>query len=112
MKQIENLPELLSALETEGVTLLVGANWCGPCKRFRPHFEKAEAELSDEGFDTDFRAVYIDDVAGADEGSLANILGIQHVPTVFHFTSDDTLEVKSQTVLPLIKEMKEIYSNG
>lgn len=112
LRKVENLPELLSALETTGVTMLIGATWCGPCKRFMPTFEKAEEVLTEKGIPADFRYVYLDDTAGVDEATLANLLGVMSVPQVFHFLSNDTVTVQSRTIIPFVKEIEELNGEG
>jgi thiol-disulfide isomerase/thioredoxin len=112
LKKVDTLPALLKTLETNGVTLLIGATWCMPCKRFMPHFERAEKQLALHGEPHDFRYIYLDEVAGADEATLAELLGVMSVPQVLHLLPGETKEIKSRTVLPLLKELEEINGEG
>mgnify|MGYP002041006646 CR=1 FL=1 len=67
----ENFEETVTG---EGITLVdAWADWCGPCKRFAPVFEKASEEHTDATFaklDTE-----------ANQG-LASALEIQSIPTL------------------------------
>ena len=112
LRKVDTLPALLDTLQTDGVTLLVGATWCMPCKRFMPHFERAEKEMAAHGKDHDFRYIYLDEVAGADEGTLAEMLGVMSVPQVLHLLPGETKEIKARTVLPLLQELEEINGEG
>lgn len=75
----------------EGITLVdAWAEWCGPCKRFAPVFEKASEEHSDLTFaklDTE-----------ANQG-LAAALEIQSIPTLMIFR-DGILVFREAGALP------------
>ena len=80
------------------------ADWCGPCKRFAPVFEKASEEHTDATFaklDTE-----------ANQG-LASALEIQSIPTLMIFR-DGILVFREAGALPpaaledLLKQVKEL----
>lgn len=83
------------------------ADWCGPCKRFAPVFEKASEEHSDVTFaklDTE-----------ANQG-LAAALQIQSIPTLMVFR-DSIMVFREAGALPpaalddLIKQVKDLDMN-
>lgn len=89
------LKNLIFANET--VVVDFWADWCAPCKRFRPHFEKASEQLSD----VTFVAVEVDKTAGVLEE-----YGITSIPTVKLFKNGEyAKDLKSKTVLPLMSEI-------
>ncbi|MDU4728794.1 thioredoxin [Corynebacterium kefirresidentii] len=98
----ENFEETVTG---EGITLVdAWADWCGPCKRFAPVFEKASEEYTDATFaklDTE-----------ANQG-LASALEIQSIPTLMIFR-DGILVFREAGALPpaaledLLKQVKEL----
>ena len=92
----------------EGIVLVdAWADWCGPCKRFAPVFEKASEEHSDVTFaklDTE-----------ANQG-LAAALQIQSIPTLMVFR-DSIMVFREAGALPpaalddLIKQVKDLDMN-
>ena len=92
-------------IEGEGITLVdAWAEWCGPCKRFGPVFEKASEEHPEATFaklDTE-----------ANQG-LASALEIQSIPTLMIFR-DGILVFREAGALPpaaledLLKQVKEL----
>ena len=89
----------------DGITLVdAWAEWCGPCKRFGPVFEKASEEHTDATFaklDTE-----------ANQG-LASALQIQSIPTLMIFR-DGILVFREAGALPpaaledLLKQVKDL----
>ena len=98
----ENFEETVTG---EGITLVdAWADWCGPCKRFAPVFEKAPEEHTDATFaklDTE-----------ANQG-LASALEIQSIPTLMIFR-DGILVFREAGALPpaaledLLKQVKDL----
>jgi thioredoxin len=98
----ENFEETVTG---EGITLVdAWADWCGPCKRFAPVFEKASEEHTDVTFaklDTE-----------ANQG-LASALEIQSIPTLMIFR-DGILVFREAGALPpaaledLLKQVKDL----
>ena len=92
----------------EGIVLVdAWADWCGPCKRFAPVFEKASEEHSDVTFaklDTE-----------ANQG-LAAALQIPSIPTLMVFR-DSIMVFREAGALPpaalddLIKQVKDLDMN-
>ncbi|WP_273369627.1 thioredoxin [Corynebacterium massiliense] len=92
----------------EGIVLVdAWADWCGPCKRFAPVFEKASEEHPDATFaklDTE-----------ANQG-LAAALQIQSIPTLMVFR-DSIMVFREAGALPpaalddLIKQVKDLDMN-
>lgn len=75
-------------------------SWCGPCQRFKPHFDAASNEL--ENFV--FVHVDIDEV----DPVVTKAFGIQSVPTVMLFDSKLVSlrkRIGSRTALALIREL-------
>ena len=92
----------------EGIVLVdAWADWCGPCKRFAPVFEKASEEHPDATFaklDTE-----------ANQG-LAAALQIQSIPTLMVFR-DSIMVFREAGALPpaalddVIKQVKDLDMN-
>ncbi|MDH2456883.1 thioredoxin [Corynebacterium bovis] len=84
----ENFQQII---EGEGITLLdFWAEWCGPCKRFAPVFEKAAENHPDHTFGK------IDTEENQD---LAGALQIQSIPTLMIFR-DGVLVFREAGALP------------
>ncbi|MBB3115915.1 thioredoxin [Corynebacterium bovis] len=84
----ENFQQII---EAEGITLLdFWAEWCGPCKRFAPVFEKAAENHPDHTFGK------IDTEENQD---LAGALQIQSIPTLMIFR-DGVLVFREAGALP------------
>lgn len=71
------------------------ATWCGPCARFKSHWEAA-AERSDAVFVTV-------DVDKAPE--LRESFGVQSVPTVVAIKGGERTNLSSRTAIPLMREV-------
>ena len=89
----------------DGITLVdAWAEWCGPCKRFGPVFEKASEEHPDATF------AKLDTEANED---LAAKLQINSIPTLMVFR-DGILVFREAGALPpaaledLLKQVKEL----
>ena len=98
----ENFEETVTG---EGITLVdAWADWCGPCKRFAPVFEKASEEH------TDATLAKLD--TEANQG-LASALEIQSIPTLMIFR-DGILVFREAGALPpaaledLLKQVKDL----
>jgi thioredoxin 1 len=66
-----------TTIQENGIVLVdFWAEWCGPCKRFAPVFEKAAVEHPD---------VVFGKVDTEDQRALAGGLGIQAIPTLMAF---------------------------
>lgn len=98
----ENFEETVTG---EGITLVdAWADWCGPCKRFAPVFEKASEEHTDVTF------AKLDTEANQ---SLASALEIQSIPTLMIFR-DGILVFREAGALPpaaledLLKQVKDL----
>lgn len=98
----ENFEETVTG---EGITLVdAWADWCGPCKRFAPVFEKASEEHTDATF------AKLDTEANP---GLASALEIQSIPTLMIFR-DGILVFREAGALPpaaledLLKQVKEL----
>ena len=89
----------------EGITLVdAWAEWCGPCKRFGPVFEKASEEHPDATF------AKLDTEANQ---QLASALQIQAIPTLMAFR-DGILIFQNAGALPpaafddLVQQVKDL----
>jgi len=92
---LEDLQEILSYHEV--VVVEFGAEWCGPCKKFLPHFEKF-AELNPE-----VTCVKVD--VDTDPGFIQEY-GIKGVPQVWLFTGGEFVkQLSSRTVIRLQEEI-------
>lgn len=86
VKVIGSLLEFLEAdFENEAV-ILFAATWCGPCTRFKPHYERAS-----EMVDIPFYMINVDDLTNDDydEPALFALLDLQSVPTVRYYNKHD-----------------------
>lgn len=79
------------------VVVEFGAEWCGPCKQFRPHFDKF-SQSSPAG------AVYVDiDL----DPEFVKTYGIQSVPQVMLFKNGKyKRHLTSRTAIALLGELK------
>lgn len=85
--------------ENDKVVVDFWATWCGPCKRFAPHYAAA-AERSDAVL------VKVDVDAVQDLSSEYNI---QSVPTVLGFKDGAlTATIESRTAIPLLREIEAL----
>ena len=90
----------------EGITLVdAWAEWCGPCKRFGPVFEKASEEHPDATF------AKLDTEANQD---LAVKLQIQSIPTLMVFRDGILVFRQAGTMPPaaledLISQVKDLH---
>ena len=97
----ENFEETVTG---EGITLVdAWADWCGPCKRFAPVFEKASEEHTDATF------AKLDTEANQ---QLAAALEIQAIPTLMAFKKGHQVFRQSGALGPaqledLIAKIKE-----
>lgn len=82
--------------ENSKVIIMFGASWCGPCKTFKPHFQKISLENSDIVFS------YCD---VEETNALASELEIQSVPTVVSFFNG--IE-EASVVGPSVVRVKEL----
>lgn len=91
--------EEVSRVISENPKVLVefGAEWCMPCKRFLPHFEKFASQHPE------YVCVKVDiDV----DSSVASTYNIQSVPTVMEFQGGDFWRyVTGRTVIQLNQEI-------
>jgi thiol:disulfide interchange protein len=89
---------------TNTLVLFTAPAWCVPCRRFEPHWEKAQqAEVLDE-----FDFIKVDMGATPEDTSLHwataryHILG---VPTVLLFNHGQYRPVVARAIVPFIKEL-------
>jgi thiol-disulfide isomerase/thioredoxin len=78
------------------VVIKFWATWCGPCKKFAPHFDAAA-----KNSDREFVSVDIDQ-----SPELVEAFGIQSVPTVIELTEDSTRRLESRTAVALLRELE------
>lgn len=81
------------------VTLFTAPSWCGPCRQFHPHWNRA-VETEE---DITFLYVDIDNVEGADVE-----YGIRSVPTVFMYEKGEYVkQIKApQGAMPFIADIR------
>lgn len=104
----EQFVELVEAVQSDGfsaIALFTAPTWCIPCRRFEPHWTAAQDVL------TEYTFVKVDmGEAREDTGrhwatALYNILG---VPSVKLFVPGlEVINIKSRTVVPFVKEVRE-----
>ncbi len=94
--------ELKSKIEAgESVMVAFTASWCGPCRMYKPTFQKI-AESSDI-------PMYIMSVDDGGNGELAVELGIRAVPTTKVFNNGG--EVFSKPGMMSENELKSVINN-
>ena len=94
--------ELKSKIEAgESVMVAFTASWCGPCKMYKPTFQKL-AESSNI-------PMYIMSVDDSGNGEFAAELGIRAVPTTKAFNNGG--EVFSKPGMMSENELKTVLSN-
>jgi len=94
--------ELKSKIEAgESVMVAFTASWCGPCRMYKPTFQKI-AESSDI-------PMYIMSVDDGGNGELAVELGIRAVPTTKAFNNGG--EVFSKPGMMSENELKGVINN-
>lgn len=94
--------ELKSKIEAgESVMVAFTASWCGPCRMYKPTFQKI-AESSDI-------PMYIMSVDDGGNGELAVELGIRAVPTTKAFNNGG--EVFSKPGMMSENELKSVINN-
>lgn len=72
-------------------------DWCVPCQKFAPHFDKAAEAL------THIKFVAVD----VDKAPWAMVeYGVRGVPTVIQVRGDEKRDIKARAVVPLIKELE------
>lgn len=86
------------------VVLFTAPAWCVPCRQFEPHWEKASKTeaLAD--------LVFVKVDMGASPEDTGNHwatrrFGVMGVPTVQVFRNGEVKDIKSRSVVPLIKEL-------
>lgn len=104
IKSEEHLNKLASRNNGHVLVLFTSPTWCMPCRRFEPHWVKAEkSELLDDYI---FAVVNMGETPEDTSAHWAtekfNILG---VPAVKNFTIDGPVDVESRTVVGLIREL-------
>lgn len=87
------------------IVLVTAPAWCVPCRRFEPHWEKAQEAAVLDGY----TFVKIDaGVSPEDTGShwASKRFNVMGVPTVFVVEADGTRrDIKARAVVPFIKEV-------
>lgn len=100
-KQIATLDELVEVTNNnKKVVVKFWADWCQPCKKLAPHFEKA-AEKTDAAF------VEVD-IENCDK-SVLEAYSIQSVPTLIYINMDryEVVTLQGRTSLQILKEIGE-----
>lgn len=91
---LEELQDYLN--NNERVVVDFWATWCGPCKKFAPHFEAAAEKV-----DAVFVKVDVDQ-----DPAVLKEYGIRSVPTVTEFIGGERVrDLKAQTVIKLVSEL-------
>lgn len=83
--------------------LMLGATWCGPCKRFRPVFDK----VSEQFDDLPFAFLYLDGVSDATEAEAIGAFDVMSVPTTRYVRSGVVTDLKEQSPIKFLKEVTE-----
>lgn len=66
------------------------AQWCGPCKRMKPEYEKAEEFIKSLGINLPFYTVDVDE-----EDQIAVDYSIESMPTLILIKEGDTVSKKT-----------------
>lgn len=97
---LTSLDEVRDFTSRQGV-LVFSTTWCQPCKKFRPHFEKAS-----ESVDVPFAYVYADEVDGILENY--DVTSVPDVRLYRDGNGDNTFETLPHNVgaVAFIKEVE------
>lgn len=79
--KFETNEEFTAKIESEDVVVYVGADWCGPCKMFKP--------IVNEAYEQDNIPVYY---ADADKISEVKNHGVRSIPTLLFFKGGKLVE--------------------
>lgn len=98
--EVATLAELddILADEKDVVVDFAAPEWCVPCQRLAPHYDRASEVVEGVTF------VHVD-IDQAPE--VANHYGIMSVPTVMRHRAGDWELVRGRTVVQLVKELSE-----
>lgn len=105
IKSEDHFNKLLSRNNGNVVVLFTAPAWCGPCRRYEPHWKKADdSELLD-----DFLLATVDmGETREDTGShwASKRFGILGVPQIIRFDTDwNAHPIKAHSVVSLIKDL-------
>lgn len=90
--------------ENKNVYLYFTASWCGPCKKMKPHYEKAETDLKALAPDLNFIFALID----VDEAQkMATAFAIDCMPTLI-LIKDGTIVDRSKGAVDCAKILSSI----
>lgn len=78
------------------------ASWCGPCRMYKPQFEKAQEELTDVQFTT----IDVDN----DPQGLSGEYGVRSIPTTVFLVDNEKVatQVGVLTTKDLISKIQEL----
>lgn len=97
----QEFDDALARSDRYELLLFTAPTWCIPCRRFESHWERAKEEL---------RLTFIKVDMGAtpeDTGQhwATARFGVRGVPTLKLITTGEPIDLKSRSIVPLIKEI-------
>lgn len=80
-----------SDIELNRAVFYLGANWCGPCKRFKPEYQEFASDMS-EDFEVKFYYIDVDTFASPSSLLTKEVETIKSIPTVLCFLNNKMVE--------------------
>lgn len=100
LRSINSTAALRAALDTDKPVVVdfSAPEWCVPCRKFAPHYEKAAANLPD----VEFILVDIDR-----DDTMPIEFDVQSVPTVRLYRSGESVDLTERSVVRFTKEVTD-----
>lgn len=101
ISEVTTLDELIEITNTnKRIVVKFWADWCQPCKKLAPHFEKAAEKSS---------ALFVQiDIENCDK-KILDAYSVQSVPTILYLNMNryETVTISGRTSLKILKEIGE-----
>ncbi len=94
--EVTDIDELRDLIDSEpNLVVKYWATWCGPCRMFKPAFEKAAEKV-----DATFVEVDVDKVP-----DVVVEFGVRGVPAVHQWRNGERNDIRERRLIPLIAEL-------